>query len=114
MNIGQFKHEDGVYTGKVQTLTGSLSLRIAPTDLKGIDYIATLEGTKAEVGAAWNRVGEKKGTKYVSVKLDSPFLAAPAYCSLFEQSDGSYNLVWNRPDPKKQKKNEPAAEEAGA
>jgi uncharacterized protein (DUF736 family) len=48
------------------------------------------------------------------VKLDSPFLAAPAYCSLFEQSDGSYNLVWNRPDPKKQKKNEPAAEEAGA
>ena len=114
MNIGQFKHDNGVYTGKVTTLTGSLSLRIAATDLQGIDYIVTLDGTKTEVGVAWNRVGEEKGTKYVSVKLDSPFLAAPAYCSLFEQSDGSFNLAWNRPDPKKSKKNQPAADEAAA
>jgi uncharacterized protein (DUF736 family) len=114
MNIGQFKHENGVYTGKVATLTDSLSLRIASTDLQGIDYIVTLEGTKTEVGVAWNRVGEKKGTRYVSVKLDSPFLAAPAYCSLFEQSDGSHNLVWNRPDPKKAKKNDPSAEQSPA
>jgi uncharacterized protein (DUF736 family) len=110
MNIGKFQHQDGVYTGKVQTLTGSFSLRIAETDLQGIDYMVTLDGTKTEVGAAWNRVGEKKGTRYVSVKLDSPFQAAPAYCSLFEQTDGSYNLVWNRPDPNKSKKNEPTAE----
>jgi uncharacterized protein (DUF736 family) len=113
MNIGQFnKHEDGAYVGTVQTLTGGLSLRIAPTDLQGIDYIVTLPATKTEVGAAWNRVGEEKGTKYVSVKLDSPFLAAPVYCSLFEQRDGSYNLVWNRPDPKKAKKNQPAEQPA--
>jgi uncharacterized protein (DUF736 family) len=65
MNIGQFKHENGVYTGKVTTVAGSLSLRIAPTDLKGIDYIVTLAGTETEVGVAWNRVGEEKGTKYV-------------------------------------------------
>jgi uncharacterized protein (DUF736 family) len=112
MNIGQFKHENGVYTGKVTTLTGNLSLQIAPTDLKGIDYIATIAGTETEVGVAWNAVGKEKGTKYVSVKLDSPFLAAPAYCSLFEQRDGSYNLVWNRPDPKKAKKNESAEQPA--
>jgi len=115
MIIGTFQNNDGVYTGKVQTFTGtSLAVRIAPTDLKGIDYIATLSGSEIELGVAWNRVGEEKGTKYVSLKLDSPFLPAPAYCSLFKQSDGGYNLVWTRPDPRKQKKNQPAAEQTAA
>jgi uncharacterized protein (DUF736 family) len=113
MIIGKFQNDNGVYTGKLVTFTGtSLAVRIAPTDLKGIDYIATIAGGEVELGVAWNRVGEEKGTKYVSLKLDSPFLAAPVYCSLFKQSDGSYNLVWNRPDPRKQKK--PAAEQAAA
>src|SRR5215831_17711482 len=105
MIIGKFQNENGVYTGSLRTFTGStLAVRIAPTDLKGIDYIATLAGTEVELGVAWNRVGGEKGTKYVSLKLDSPFLAAPAYCSLFKQLDGSFNLAWNRPDPRKQKK----------
>jgi uncharacterized protein (DUF736 family) len=114
MNIGTFQHENGAYTGTVQTIFGSsLAVRIAPTDLTGIDYIVTLDGGESELGVAWNRVGEKKGTKYVSVKIDSPFLANPAYCSLFTQKDGSYNLVWNRPDPKKQTaKEQPATEQS--
>ena len=115
MNIGKFQNEDGVYTGIVHTFNGGrLAVRIAPTDLKGIDYIATLKDSELELGVAWNRVGEEKGTRYVSVKFDSPFLPAPAYCSLFRQSDGSYNLVWNRPDPKKAKKNHSATEQATA
>jgi len=115
MLIGKFQQDNGVYTGTVQTLTGSkLAIRIAPTDLKNIDYLVTLSGSEIELGVAWNKVGEQKGTKYVSVKLDSPFLPAPAYCSLFRQSDDSYNLVWNRPDPKKSKKNDTAAAEQAA
>ena len=100
MNIGKFQHQDGVYTGKVQTLTASFSLRIASTDLNGIDYIVTLDGGETELGVAWNRVGEKKGTKYVSVKLNSPFLAIPPTARCSNRQDGSHNLVWNRPDPK--------------
>jgi uncharacterized protein (DUF736 family) len=112
MNIGKFQHENGAYTGMVQTIIGSnLAVRIAPTDLTGIDYLVTLADGET---VAWNKVGEKKGTKYVSVKLDFPFLPAPVYCSLFAQKDGSYNLAWNRPDPKKSKKNQPAAEQAAA
>lgn len=113
MNIGKFQHEDGAYTGTVQTFTGSsLAVRIAPTDLTGIDYLVTAHGGEIELGVAWNRVGQKKGTKYVSVKLNSPFLPNSVYCSLFTQKDGSYNLVWNRPDPRKQAASEqPATEE---
>jgi uncharacterized protein (DUF736 family) len=98
LNIGQFEHKNGIYTGKVWTLTGTLSVRISPTDLNGIEYIVTVADTETEVGIAWNRTGEKKGTRYIWLKLDSPFLPAPAYCSLFEQPDGSYNLIWHRPD----------------
>ena len=115
MIIGKFQNENGVYTGSLRTFTGStLAVRIAPTDLKGIDYIATLSGSEVELGVAWNKVGEEKGTKYVSVKFDSPFLPAAVYCSLFKQSDGGYNLVWNRPDPKKAKKTQSATEQAAA
>jgi uncharacterized protein (DUF736 family) len=114
MIIGKFQQENGVYVGSVHTFAGvNLAVRIAPTDLKGIDFLATLSGSEIELGVAWNKVGKENGTKYVSVKLDSPFLPTPAWCSLFKQSDGSYNLVWNRPDPKKQK-NAPASEQAAA
>jgi uncharacterized protein (DUF736 family) len=115
MIIGKFQQDSGVYTGTFQTLTGSkLAIRIAPTDLKGINYLVTLPGSDVELGVAWDAVGKEKGTKYISLKLDSPFLPSPAYCSLFKQSDGSYNLVWNRPDPSKKKKTDTAAEQAAA
>jgi uncharacterized protein (DUF736 family) len=111
MLIGKLQLENGVYVGNVQTFAGaSLPVRIAPTDLKGIDYLVTVSGSEIELGVAWNKVGKENGTKYVSAKLDSPFTAEAAWCSLFKQSDGSFNLVWNRPDPTKKKKTEqPAA-----
>ena len=115
MLIGKFQHENGVYVGSIQTVAGgSQTVRIATTDLTGIDYLVTQAGTGIELGVAWNKISKEKGTKYVSVKLDSPFLPAPAWCSLFEQKDGTYNLVWNRPDPTKSKKTEQAAPEQAA
>jgi uncharacterized protein (DUF736 family) len=73
-----------------------------------------VSGTDIELGAAWNKVGKEKGTKYVSVKLDSPLLPSAAWCSLFKQSDGSYNLVWNRLDPTKKKKADANGKHAAA
>jgi uncharacterized protein (DUF736 family) len=90
MIIGKFQQENGVYVGSVSAFAApTVPVRIAPTDLKGIDFLVTQSDKDIELGVAWNRVGEEKGTKYVSVKLDSPFLPAPAWCSLFRQSDGS-------------------------
>jgi uncharacterized protein (DUF736 family) len=115
MLIGKFSQDNSGYVGTVRDLMGAnVVIRIAPTDLKGIDYLVTLSGKEIELGVAWNKVGKENGTKYVSVKLDSPFLPAPAYCSLFRQSDDSYNLVWNRPDPSKTKKNDTAAHQVAA
>ena len=95
MIIGKFQHEDGVYTGSVPTLTApSLSLRIAPTNQKGIDYTVTLGEGGIELGVAWKRTSEK-GNEYISVKLDSPFLPEPANCALVKKADG-FALLWNR------------------
>ena len=115
MNIGKFHQENGVYVGTIQTVgVANYPVRIAPTDLKGIDYLVTPQSDKdIELGVAWNKVSEKKGTQYIAAKLDSPFLPAAAWCSLFKQADGSYNLVWNRPDPTKKKASETAAAENG-
>jgi uncharacterized protein (DUF736 family) len=55
-----------------------------------------------EIGAAWQRVSEKKGKPYLSVKLDGPTLAAPIHCALIEQLNGSYGLIWNRDSRKEE------------
>lgn len=95
MIIGKFQHEDGVYTGSVPAFTGpSLPVQIAPTDQKGIDYRVTLGESGIELGVAWKRTSEK-GNEYVSVKLDSPFMAEPANCALVKKADG-FALLWNR------------------
>jgi uncharacterized protein (DUF736 family) len=95
MIIGKFQYEDGVYVGSVPAFTGpSLPIRIAPTVRKGIDYAVTLAGSGIELGVAWKRTSSK-GKEYVSVKLDSPFLPAPANCALVKQPDG-FALLWNR------------------
>jgi uncharacterized protein (DUF736 family) len=99
MIIGKFTQQDGGYTGSLPAFTGqSLSIRIAPTDQKGVDYLVTLSSSGIELGVAWNRTS-KKGNAYVSVKLDSPFLPAPANCSLIKQTEG-YALLWERAKPK--------------
>jgi uncharacterized protein (DUF736 family) len=113
MIIGKFQQEDGAYVGSIPAFAGpTLPVRIAPTDLKGIDYVVTISCSAIELGIGWSRVSEKKGTKYVSLKLDSPFLPAPANCALVSQKDGSFALLWDRPKPKEE--SEPGAEQAAA
>ena len=95
MIIGKFQQENGVYTGSVPAFTGpSLPIRIAATDRKGVDYLVTLASSGIELGVAWKKTSGK-GNEYVSVKLDSPFLPAPANCALVKQADG-FALLWNR------------------
>jgi uncharacterized protein (DUF736 family) len=99
MIIGKFQQEDRVYFG---TLTGLSTAEpvvcIAPTDQKGIDYTVTIAGIGLDLGVAWKKTSAK-GNDYLSVKLDSPFLPAPANCALVKQADG-FALIWDREKPK--------------
>jgi uncharacterized protein (DUF736 family) len=94
MIIGKFNLADSAYVGTVPALAGAAVTRIAPTDRKGVDYLVTIDGTGIEFGVAWSKTSSK-GNDYLSVKLDSPMLPAPANCALIKQADG-FALLWNR------------------
>jgi uncharacterized protein (DUF736 family) len=98
MIIGKFQQEDGVYLGTLLWFLGAEQVRIARTDLKGIDYTVTMAGAGLDLGIAWQKKSAK-GNDYLSIKLDNPFLAAPVNCALVKQSDG-YALIWEREKPK--------------
>jgi len=97
MIIGKFTQAKGGYTGNLITLTHRGKLVFTPNE-KGADYTVTLDGT--EVGAGWNKTSREKGKAYVSVRLDSPFLAEPVNCALIAQDEGDHILVWSRDDRK--------------
>ena len=54
-----------------------------------------------EFGLGWKKTSDR-GNAYVSTKLDSPFLPAPANCALVKQ-DGGYALLWDREKPRAEK-----------
>jgi uncharacterized protein (DUF736 family) len=99
MIIGNFTFVDDGYSGLILAPGGVINaVRIAPVEGKGVDYTVTVDGA-FELGAAWKRHSRKTGKAYLSVRLDTPFLAAPVNCALIEDSDGEdadHILVWSR------------------
>jgi uncharacterized protein (DUF736 family) len=99
MIIGNFTFVDDGYSGLILAPGGVINaVRIAPVEGKGVDYTVTVDGA-FDLGAAWKRHSRKTGKAYLSVKFDSPFLAAPVNCALIandDGEDGGHILVWSR------------------
>ena len=100
MKIGTFTKQELGYFGTIDTA----ALRVAdvtfsPMSVKqgGPDFVILAAGDNGhfEIGVAWRKTS-KAGNPYLSVKLDSPVLAAPINCALTKQADGLYALVWSR------------------
>ncbi len=107
--IGQFTREKHGFAGRVQTLTLDRELTIVPaqeTDAENApDYRVHLgDADGPEVGAAWNRTGERAG-EYLSVLLDDPVLPQPIRANLFRDDDAgvSWSLHWTRPKPREER-----------
>ncbi|HTT82015.1 MAG TPA: DUF736 domain-containing protein [Rhizomicrobium sp.] len=108
MIIGSFTEEgDGSYRGSISCFglyVEDVTLAaVMPKRGDGPDFVVfshDAADSQVEIGGAWNRVSEKKGRAYLSLKLDGPTLAAPINCALTRQPDGSYALLWNRPKAK--------------
>lgn len=63
--------------------------------------LGQLRREQRRVRAAWKRASRER-KPYLSVKLDSLFLAAPVNAALIEQEDGTHALIWSRRRPTKQ------------
>ena len=96
--IGNFSTNGNLISGTVRTLTVSMKARLVPIERTSRDApdFRVMAGM-AEVGAGWNATSTD-GEPYISVKLDDPSFAFPINAALWpSQTDGDYDLVWNRP-----------------
>ena len=97
--IGTFTRNDDGFFGNISTLTLDAKLAILPAEKSDAenapDHRVFCEGM--EVGAAWDRTGEKAGA-YLSVTIDDPSFIQPIRTNLL-QSDaekGVWALHWSR------------------
>ena len=97
--IGTFTRKDDGFFGRIQPLSVDAEVSILPA--------VGLEAENApnhriftnglEVGAAWDRTGDKAGN-YLSVTIDDPTFAQPIRARLFESDTkkDTWNLLWTR------------------
>lgn len=108
--IGAFSRTSSGFHGHLRTLLYDIDLCLIPIDpgaaTNAPDY-RLHRGTDEdgpEVGAGWNRTGERAGP-YVSLSIDDPTLARAINAKLYQSSlDGNvHRLMWDRPKPRKPK-----------
>jgi conjugative transfer signal peptidase TraF len=104
--IGTFTRNDDGFFGNITTLALDAKLAILPAEKSDAenapDHRVFCEGM--EVGAAWDRSGDKAGA-YLSVSIDDPSFTQPLRANLF-QSDaekGAWRLYWSRPSKSNQR-----------
>ncbi|MER9107124.1 DUF736 domain-containing protein [Mesorhizobium sp. M0848] len=97
--IGTFTRNDDGFFGNISTLTLDAKLAILPAEKSDAenapDHRVFCEGM--EIGAAWDRAGEKAGN-YLSVSIDDPSFTQAIRANLF-QSDAEksvWTLHWSR------------------
>lgn len=103
MNIGSVARRDGGYIGKIATLALDAAIAFVPVQATSersprFEVLARNNAKRwVRIGALWEQTAKDDGACYLTGKLDDPSMAQPLYIAAFEQQDGSYNIVWNRP-----------------
>ncbi|ALC11361.1 DUF736 domain-containing protein [Sphingopyxis sp. 113P3] len=106
MLIGTFHEAGPGYSGRITTLTLDAALAIvpaAPSDTENAPNWRVLLGeadSTIEVGAGWDRTGERAGP-YIALQIDDPALPASLRANLIRSArdEGEHHLLWSRPQP---------------
>lgn len=97
--IGTFTRNDDGFVGRVRTLTLDVEMTVLPAEGSDAEnapeHRVFMDGM--EVGAAWNRTGDKAGA-YLSVTIDDPSFVEPIRARLFESGTkkNTWHLHWTR------------------
>jgi uncharacterized protein (DUF736 family) len=102
--IGSFQGINDDYEGRLHTLNLNMTLCLVAAPSSDTEHAPDWRiysgdsESGPEVGAGWNRTGEKAGT-YVALLIDSPSLARPIRANLFRSGadDDTWHLMWSRP-----------------
>ena len=103
MQIGEFTRSPTGFVGRITTITLDFELALIPADASDTEGApnyrvhAGADGDGPEIGAGWDRNGERAGP-YVAVQLDDPAFVQPLRANLFRSGadEAAYHLVWNR------------------
>ena len=102
--IGEFRRTAGGFAGRIHTLALDATLCLVPANAgeaeNAPDWRIHLGESDCgpEIGAAWNRDGERAGP-YLSFQIDDPVLGKPIRANLFlvDAEKGLHHLRWSRP-----------------
>lgn len=94
---------DGSMEGVFATLRVNAPIAVVPNTNKSSeeapDYRVINKRTGFEIGAGWNKVSQRSGEEYVSVKLEAPEIGV-IFSNLAPAPGGDKNkkvLLWNNP-----------------
>ena len=103
MNIGSIKQNDGgIFMGRISTLAVAMTIALKPVQSANpraprYEIHALTPGrTWVQVGALFELTSNNTGEAFLNGRIDDPSLPAPLQISAFRQDDGSYNVVWQR------------------
>lgn len=104
MIIGTFHRSGDGYAGRLRTIGLDVSIVIVAaqsSDAANAPAWRLLLGDAeqgVEIGAGWNRTGERAST-FIAVRIDDPAFPAALRANLLRSlhDDDEYHLVWSRP-----------------
>ena len=104
MRVGAFHAAQDSLTGQIRTLMLAAVVPRVPAPSNDSDNAPdwrVLLGdaeTGTEIGAGWNRTGERAGA-FVAVQIDDPSFAYPLRANLLRSMsrDDEHHLLWSRP-----------------
>lgn len=96
--IGEFAKMENGFKGYVHTRDGR-----HPVELHSIEgaekdgpHYQAMAPNGAEIGAAWDRIGEKSKEPYIRVSIDDMALPQKIQGNLINEGDGKWGLMWQR------------------
>ena len=103
MNIGSIKQNDaGIFMGRISTLAVAMTIALKPVHSANPRapryeiHALTPSRTWVQVGAFFELTSTNTGEAFLNGRIDDPSQAQPLQVSAFRQDDGSYNVVWQR------------------
>jgi uncharacterized protein (DUF736 family) len=100
--IGTFTKDGTGFTGTIETLGLKAKLTFKRQEKRSDnapDYrvLHMTEAFTSDIGAAWTKTSKKKGTEYLSIRIDDPSFSTPLDCRLVKTgAEHGYSLIWER------------------
>lgn len=106
--IGEFPETDYGFKGHIHTRDGRV-----PVELRHIEgaekdgpHFQVMAPNGAEIGAAWDRVGEKSKERYVRASIDDMTLPQKIQGNLVNEGNGKWGMMWQREGRSASKENQ--------